>query len=542
VARFEYDLNANANGTEGLHLMREYVVAVNPAVPAVAWQQEVGRRDVQSINQVPELHLCPTPASFVGADGPLVAVASSLSARVRVFDQRGNEAWSGDLSAPTRSSPVFANGVLLVATDAGVIHGFASSVNHAPLAPLTGFDPAAGQMVESTIPELRWAPVQDESPSALTYQVRIDSDAEVLESWKTELVTDPGQPLATVPAGLLKAGGTYVYSVRSRDGLGALSEWSTPQSFIVALTPTIELGGQEYPTLQQAIAALPGGGGTINLGRGLLRLHAPLQLPAGASLVGVSPQDTILDATGVSAGVQLTAAGRAGTPELKNLTITGADVGVQVIDVEKASLRNLVVRDNKKVGIQVEEHAGAEAVNVTLARNGAGALAQGALAIRSSLVVQNDRGLARSGTGVVTSRYNDLVANRDGNYDDVEAGPGDIASAVTFRSTADFRPAGLQPSTDRGDPGDAFALEPLPNGGRVNMGAFGNTSVAELSASTHGWSGIGGPSEGSNGTGTTPPGGGGSGCSLGGAPRPRSGAWPLLALGAFIVARRRRWR
>lgn len=33
---------------------------------------------------------------------------------------------------------------------------------------------------------------------------------------------------------------------------------------------------------------------------------------------------------------------------------------------------------------------------------------------------------------------------------------------------------------DRGDPGADYILEPLPNGGRVNMGAYGNTAVASL--------------------------------------------------------------
>lgn len=37
------------------------------------------------------------------------------------------------------------------------------------------------------------------------------------------------------------------------------------------------------------------------------------------------------------------------------------------------------------------------------------------------------------------------------------------------------------PLIDAGDPADAWSLEPVPNNGRVNMGAYGNTSVASLS-------------------------------------------------------------
>jgi hypothetical protein len=44
------------------------------------------------------------------------------------------------------------------------------------------------------------------------------------------------------------------------------------------------------------------------------------------------------------------------------------------------------------------------------------------------------------------------------------------------------------PAIDAGDPGSAFALEPEPNGGRRNLGAYGNTGEASLSwwlASSH---------------------------------------------------------
>ncbi len=40
------------------------------------------------------------------------------------------------------------------------------------------------------------------------------------------------------------------------------------------------------------------------------------------------------------------------------------------------------------------------------------------------------------------------------------------------------------PAIDAGDPASAFAHEPLPNGGRINLGAFGNTAQASKSAAT----------------------------------------------------------
>src|SRR5262249_7149290 len=122
-----------------------------------------------------------------------------------------------------------------------------------------------------------------------------------------------------------------------------------------------------------------------------------------------------------------------------------------------------------------------------------------------------------------------------------------LSVAVTFRSTADLHLAGLQPTTDHGDPGDGYALEPQPNGARVNMGAFGNTPTAELSEPTTGWTPItgakanvpAGPSPAiDDGSGPTL-GGGGSGCAVGGGAM-GSATWLLLGLGAMLAARRRR--
>jgi MYXO-CTERM domain-containing protein len=549
VARFEYDLKPNANGTAGKHLLREYLVAVDPAAATVAWQQEIGRLDALSINEIPELNLSPTPASFATATDPLVAVTSSIAPQVALFDIGGKQVWSASLSAPTRSSPVFANGMLLVATDAGVVHAFSSDVNHAPAAPADGFEPAEGGFVEGSTPTLQWAAAQDAEAQPLRYQVRVmGAGDDLYGSPLTQLDTDAGQAQVKVPSGLLKGGSTYSYAVRSRDDQGAWSGWSVPRTFVAAITAKIEVAGKEYDTLDAAVSAVPATGGTVDIGRGLLYLQAPLQVPAGVTISGVSPHDTILQATGIKAGVQLTSGGRTGAPALKNLTVTGAEVGVQIVDVQNAILRNIVVRDNKKAGVQVEEGAIAEAINVTLARNGAGAVVAGKLNLHSSLVVLNDTGLARSGLGLVTSRYNDVFANKTTNYQDVEAGTGDISVAVTFRSTADFHLAGLQPTTDHGDPSDGFALEPAPNGARVNMGAFGNTATAELSESTSGWTPTAGAKvgvpAGPSPVGDTPthaPGGGGSGCAVGGTGAPGSAAWLLLAaVGAMLVARRRR--
>lgn len=549
VARFEYDLRNNPDGSPGKHTMREVLVAVDRGTATVAWQQELARREVQSLNEIPELGLAPTPASFATETAPLVAAASSIAPQVALYDVGGKQVWTASLSAPTRSSPVLANGMLFVATDLGVVHAFASDVNHPPVAATDGFEPAEGGFVEGPTPTLKWTASQDAEGSTLRYQVRVlAAGSDLLEAPLASIDTAAGETQAVLARGLLTPGQTYRYMVRSRDDQGAWSAWSAPQTFLAAVTPKIDVNGKEYDSLADAIAAVPASGGTVDIGNGLLHLAAALQVPAGVTIAGTNAHTTILDATGLKVGVRLTAGAGKGAPSLKGLTVSGADVGVQVVDAQGAVLRNLVVRDNKKAGVQVEEGATAEAINVTLARNGIGATVSGKLSMHSSLVVSNETGLQRTGSGLLTSRYNDVFANKTANYQDVETGTGDVSVAVTFRSTADFHLAGFQPTTDHGDPADAYALEPAPNGARVNMGAFGNTPTAELSESTTGWTPApgaksavpAGPSASPSPTAdpTAAPGGGGSGCAVGG--NGSSGLGLLLALGAMLAARRRR--
>jgi outer membrane protein assembly factor BamB len=551
VARFEYDLKNAANGAPGKHVLREVVFAVDRATASIAWQQEIGRLEVQTMNEIPQLSVSPTPASFATETDPLVAVASSIVPNVAVFDVGGKQVWSASLSAPTRSSPVLANGMLYVATDLGVVHAFSSDANRAPIAPTT-FEPATGGYVDGPTPALKWSGATDREGQALRYQVRVAAqDGDLFESPIVTIDANAGETQTVLERNTLTPGSSYRWAVRSRDDHGAWSDWSAPQTFLAAVTAPISVDGKSYDTLADAIAAAAAAGGTVDIGRGLVHLKDALQVPAGVTLAGSSAHDTILDASGAKVGVELKVGAGAGkgVPSLKNLTVTGADVGVLVSDAQGAILRNLIVRDNKKAGVQVEEGATAEGINLTIARNAIGASVTGKLSIHSSLVVANDTGLRRAGTGTVTSRYNDVFDNKTSNYEDTAAGTGDLSVAVSFKSTADFHLAGLQLTTDQGDPADGYTLEPAPNGARVNMGAFGNTATAELSESTAGWKAVAGAKasvpSGPSPTIDTPtsptaaPGGGGSGCTVAGTTDgPFIGL--LLGLGLVLVARRRR--
>jgi hypothetical protein len=160
------------------------------------------------------------------------------------------------------------------------------------------------------------------------------------------------------------------------------------------------------------------------------------------------------------------------------------------VAAEGARLEHVVVRDHDDAGVAVNVDATAFVVNATIVHNGVGVRAFGATTVKNSLVVGNQIGLSAEGDtpssqgrSLSESRYNDLVANVVA-YRNVAAGLGDLALAVAFRDPADgdFHLAAAGASTDRGDPTDAVGAEPAPNGDRINLGAFGGTAAAELSA------------------------------------------------------------
>ena len=110
-----------------------------------------------------------------------------------------------------------------------------------------------------------------------------------------------------------------------------------------------------------------------------------------------------------------------------------------------------------------------------------------------------------------------------------------------------FMLRGPQASTDQGDPADPVDAEPTPNGGRINLGAFGGTAEAELSAPAVTGNPVTPTPTPSTPTalppGETPThqiGDGAGGCALGGgAGDVRSETSLMLVLAALALTRRR---
>ncbi|MCE7943730.1 MAG: hypothetical protein DYG95_19285 [Chlorobi bacterium CHB1] len=103
-----------------------------------------------------------------------------------------------------------------------------------------------------------------------------------------------------------------------------------------------------------------------------------------------------------------------------------------------------------------------------------------AAVVKNNLITNNSIGIDNNAANGV-HRYND-VYNNEVNYAGAFnfSGVGDISLAPRFLDPAanDFRLQNTSPALDAGDPADAVGEEPAPNGGRIDLGAYGGTKNA----------------------------------------------------------------
>ncbi len=80
-------------------------------------------------------------------------------------------------------------------------------------------------------------------------------------------------------------------------------------------------------------------------------------------------------------------------------------------------------------------------------------------------------------------KYNDVWNNINENYYNVSPGSNDIQKNPLFINSAnnDYHLQSSSPCIDAGDPSSNYSNEPQPNGNRINIGRYGNTSEATRS-------------------------------------------------------------
>lgn len=550
-ARADYALDHNADGYVDAWTMHELAFAIDPVSMALLWQAPLGSAVDGDLNSIPPYRILPSPVAL----GTTIAFASSLDSDLRFLDAAGNVAGILTLDAPSQASLMLANARVYALTRAGTLYvmedpshpqpasvgGLTPSGAHLTAAPATlSWSPGpAGSTytvrlaqddeilmdwdLEQTVgttsipcPVLAaehrytWAVrVRDASgacapwsitqfavgtpPQPATGLVAVPKHARVVLSWmrspSPDVVSyqvasgptsgalgapvDVGNVDTTSVEGLI-IGTNYTFEVRAVDSLGFVSSPATATATPVS---TVTLGGVTYATIADALAAASSGD-TVHLDADVYTITATLHVPAGVGLQGVNALDTGIRAT--SAIVMIDASTGA---VIDGLWLAGGSIGVSAAG-SAIFVTHCVIRDMSDAGVDA---AGiANVINNTIVNNtNAGIRAAGRVHARNNIVQGNGVGL----TGIVISKYNDVS---DG-YAGPAVGEGDKSSPVSFRDSAsgDFREQDGQPSLDAGAPGDAYSLEPAPNGYRINMGAFGNTPLAALSPASSGGGGGG---------------------------------------------------
>lgn len=298
----------------------------------------------------------------------------------------------------------------------------------------------------------------------------------------------------------LTNGSAYSFAVSALSASGVRS----PAAFVSAVpAPGVKLVSPDgtstaYDTIRAAADAARAGD-TIKLGNATYEEN-PIELPADVSIEGTSPATTVIEGNDPTRPVITVAGGgkhllesraEAKLPHLTNLRIRGGDTGVTTEDESGIRVENVVLTGNR-VGMAIGAASYAVVKNVTFAAN-----AEDGLHIpsprKSKIEIRNDifSGHAKAAVRMVgedarskkgdKTTYCVFHANGSTHADGAQSGVGDVAYSGTLFSDSAFHERAGTPAVDGGKPGDAYFREPYPNGGRINVGAYGNTPEAATS-------------------------------------------------------------
>lgn len=542
VARFTYAMDDDHDGYPDRRVLREFAIAVDPATRTARWQVPLGTPSVPDMNGIPPFLLCPSPVDT--GSGIAFASSVDASLRILAAGD-GSVLSTFALDAPCLASPMIANARLIAVTRAGTIHSYqGTDVQPAAAtgldpdnvhllaspADLTWTSAGAGatylvRMAKDGEILMDWdfegaiGSATTPCPALqdgyrYTWSVRVRSASGAWSPWSTAsfikgpppqppgtltatpdvkkvhlswtaspspstagyrlaygesggplgTVVDLGTGTSTTVSGLLGAT-DYTFELRALDGLGLLS---TPVTASATTLSTIRIGATGYASLADALAAA-GSGDVVTVGADTITIDQTLKLPAGVELRGLNALDSRIVASGA---IVMIDAKQGST--VSGLTLSAGLTGIQA-NGSGVTVRNTIIRNMSGMGI--ESLVGTTtAINNTIVNNVlAGIEGTAAVVARNNILQGNGVGLS----GGIASTYNDVS---DG-YLNCAAGTGDRSTPVLFldAGAGDYREQANQPSLDAGAPVDAFALEPTNNGGRVNMGAFGNTPLAATS-------------------------------------------------------------
>jgi outer membrane protein assembly factor BamB len=332
------------------------------------------------------------------------------------------------------------------------------------------------------------------SPDVVWYRLRWKKSS---DPWSAAVLVDQIAASPQTVTGLVN-GTWYDFMVSAVD---AGENEST--GVVVSAKPqgaiTIGGGGPSYPTIQAALNAAPQGA-TVVVVAGTY--YEDLVVPAGVSLEGAGANLTFIIGDGVGPVIQVS--GTSATPTtISGLNVTNGTTGIDA-GAADVVIHHVVVHSIQGSGIVGGAAGSLEVRNCTVMENAA----DGVQAQAAATVVRNTVAGLNGGYGIwapegAAVSYNDAWDNAAGDYAFASWGPANQSAAAVFVDPSDgtYLEAVGSPTVDAGDPADEYDLEPAPNGGRINQGAYGNTPYAAKSFVPSGAAGGGGGGGGGGGLG-----------------------------------------
>jgi hypothetical protein len=289
-------------------------------------------------------------------------------------------------------------------------------------------------------------------------------------------------PLDATSAPVLRA--LYVDSVNGNNS----NDGATPETAYQSLSKAMTVA-RMGDTINLA-------SGTYSIGQGFF--NKPVRLvgpPDRSALLKASLQAASITNMlwGELADLQLESDFRFFIENSKNILLSNCNVragvrgNVGAMDIEsnsKVEIRNCVITSGNTLAVRVADTSRATMINATVLGlpKTVGIAPDTKVTIRNSILVGDDDFSTIADGNRVSITYSLTTSGNLGS------GTGNLVEDPQFVDTTNGN-YHLQPSSiaiDAGDPAEDYSNEPENNGNRINMGAYGNTSEAEVGNDTDG--------------------------------------------------------
>ena len=238
----------------------------------------------------------------------------------------------------------------------------------------------------------------------------------------------------------------------------------------------------DYTSIQEAINAAHYGD-TVYVSPGAYYEHQ-IQMKEGVSVIGTSPTNTIIDGQG---NQNIVVCQNINKALLSGFTIKNSSGSAILIENSSPEIKNNIILNGGNNRILIQGDPIIKNNTILNNKNGIQIYSTPALVslpiIKNNIIVNNiDYGIFASTSYPIIS-YNDVYNNIKGNYYGCSPGQGNFSADPKFEGNNNYYLRQEDsPCIDTGDPTDDYSLEPQPNGNRINLGAYGNTPEATISA------------------------------------------------------------